>query len=400
MHDDQHPNNAPNARENDPDHPIEKSKGPIRSVGQPKYRQVYESLLSAIQSGIFAPGDRLPSEAELGKQYETSRITIAKAVNELSLQGLVTRRAGSGTHVSAPSSPTGYGFGLLIPDLGRTEIFEPICQGMMRSPLSKPHSLLWGHSMGEDSQQEQEAEQLCHQYIAQKVSGIFFAPLELTPAKDEVNARIVAALDRAGIPIVLLDSCYAPYPQRSRYDLVGIDNRQAGFIVTQHLLQHGATRVAFVAKPYSAATVVARIAGYREALTSHGISYSEDLVLRGDPDETAFIDHLLDVCRPDGIVCANDFTAARVMAGLAIRGVHVPRDIRIIGIDDVKYAALLPVPLTTQHQNCADIGAMAMMTMLERLQNPSLPTRNILLRTHTVIRKSCGHHASGHHKLS
>src|SRR6266705_1198783 len=65
----------------------------------PKYRQVYEDLLSAIKSGSFQPGHRLPSEAELGKYYNTSRITVAKAVNELQILGLVSRRAGSGTHV-------------------------------------------------------------------------------------------------------------------------------------------------------------------------------------------------------------------------------------------------------------------------------------------------------------
>jgi GntR family transcriptional regulator of arabinose operon len=47
----------------------------------------------------------------------------------------------------------------------------------------------------------------------------------------------------------------------------------------------------------------------------------------------------------------------------------VPQEMRIVGIDDVKYASLLPVPLTSQHQNCADIGAMAMATMLQRIEN-------------------------------
>jgi GntR family transcriptional regulator of arabinose operon len=367
-------------------------EGAAAPKATPKYRQVYEDLFSSIQAGVFQPGDRLPSEAELGERYQTSRITIAKAVNELQLQGLVSRRAGSGTHVLLPTATSGHLFGLLIPDLGRTEIFEPICHGMMQSPLSKPHSLLWGHSMGEASQQEKQAEHLCHQYISQKVSAVFFAPIEFTPTKDEVNTRIVAALDRAGIKVVLLDRCYARYPLRSKYDLVGIDNRRAGFTITQHLLDHGLKRLAFVAKPLSATTVEERIAGYREALLAYGISLHENLVRKGDPEDPSFIRRLLAECRPDGIVCANDFTAAKVMAGLSHQGIQVPEEIRIVGIDDVRYAALLPVPLTTQHQNCADIGAMAMITMLQRLQRPDLPTRDILLQTSTVIRKSCGSH--------
>jgi GntR family transcriptional regulator of arabinose operon len=360
----------------------------------PRYRQIHEELHAAIQDGSLRPGDRLPSEAELGKRYNASRITVAKAVNELQLQGLVTRQPGSGTHVLAPASSTGHVFGLLIPELGRSEIFEPICQGMMQSPLSKPHSLLWGHSMPGGAEQEQDAEQLCHQYVAQKVSGVFFAPLELTPAKDAVNKRIVAALDRARIGMVLLDRCYAPYPTRSKYDLVGIDNRRAGFLITQHLLVHGAKRIAFVAMPLSASTVAARIAGYREALLAHGIGLQKDMVCFGDPDDPDFIQKVLTEYGPDAIVGANDFTAARVMKELEKLGIRVPEDIRIVGIDDVKYARLLPVPLTTQHQNCADIGAVAMMTMLQRLENPDLPTRDVLLQTHTVVRRSCGAHLS------
>ena len=360
----------------------------------PKYRQVYEDLHSAIRTGALQPGERLPSETELGERYNSSRITVAKALDELQLQGLVSRRAGSGTHVLAPTISSGRVFGLLIPDLGRTEIFEPICHGMMQSPLSKPHSLLWGHSMGEAAQQEKEAEHLCHKYVAQKVSGVFFAPLEYTPDKDAVNRRIVTALDRAGIQVVLLDRCYAPYSMRSKYDLVGIDNRRAGFLITQHLLLHGVKRVAFIAKPLSASTVLARIAGYREALYAYGIPLQQNLVFRGDPDNPNFIQKVLKDCKPDAIVCANDFTAARVMAGLVSLGIRVPEQMRIVGIDDVKYSSLLPVPLTTQHQNCADIGAMAMVTMLQRVEKPELPTRDILLQTHTVVRKSCGTHRS------
>jgi GntR family transcriptional regulator, arabinose operon transcriptional repressor len=366
----------------------------------PKYRQVYQDLHSAIKTGTFQRGDRLPSETEIGKRYNTSRITVAKAINELQLQGLVSRHPGSGTHVLAPKFSSGHVFGLLIPDLGRTEIFEPICHGMMQSPLSKAHSLLWGYAMDESSQQEKEAEHLCHKYIAQKVSGVFFAPLEFTPEKDAVNRRIASALDRAGIQVVLLDRCYAPYSMQSKYDLVGIDNRRAGFLITQHLLLHGVKRVAFVARPLSASTVVARIAGYREALFAHRLHLQEDLVCRGDPEDAGFIQKMLKECRPDAIVCANDVTAIRVIAGLENLGIRVPEEIRIVGIDDVKYASQAPVPLTTQHQNCTDIGAMAMVTMLQRVENPNLPTRDILLQTNTVVRRSCGTHHSVAQKLT
>ena len=74
-------------------------------------------------------------------------------------------------------------FGLLIPDLGETEIFEPICQGMMASPLAREHALVWGSLNGAGASKDDHAWQLCHRYIDRRVSGVFFAPLELTPER-------------------------------------------------------------------------------------------------------------------------------------------------------------------------------------------------------------------------
>ncbi len=367
-----------------------------RRAVAPKYRVVFEELRDAIASGKYRVGDKLPSEADLGRRFSTSRITVAKAVRELQAQGLVSRRAGSGTHVlPSKAVATGRVFGLLIPDLGRTEIFEPICHGIMQSQQARSHSLLWGHAMGEATQQEEEAETLAEHYIANKVDGVFFAPLEFTPGMDRVSKRIVHRLEQAGVAIVLLDRCFAPQPQRSKYDLVGIDNRRAGALLTQHLLKMGAKRIAFVARPYSASTVDARLAGYREALFASGMPF-EDLARRGDPNDPEFLKSVLAECTPDAIVCANDLTAAKVMSGLLEHGLRVPEDVRVVGFDDVKYAGLLPVPLTTQHQNCTDIGAMALCTMLRRLDFPGMPTQDVLLQTYTVVRRSCGAHLHKH----
>ena len=78
------------------------------------------------------------------------------------------------------------------------------------------------------------------------------------------------------------------------------------------------------------------------------------------------------------------------MHTLLARGIRIPKDVRIVGIDDVNYAALLPVPLTTVHQPCRDIGETALRVMLERLDRPKMPARDILLDCTLVIRQSCG----------
>jgi len=355
-----------------------------------KYRQILERLQEDICSGHYKPGNRLPSEAELVRRFGASRMTVFRAMRELQSLGLVTRRVGSGTFVSANPTRGSHIFGLLIPELGQTEIFEAICKGMMEAQEAMHHSLLWGNSVSKEQDKEKAAEQLCDYYISQKVSGVFFAPVEFSTNRFQANHRIVAALDRARIPVVLLDRCLESYPQRSKYDLVGIDNRRAGYLATEHLIRAGAKRIALFARPNSAPTVDARIAGYREALLSQPGKPGRDLVKIGEASDAKFVRSILKKDRPDAFVCANDITAGDLMHTLISLGWRIPKDIRIVGIDDVKYARLLPVPLTTLHQPCRDLGRMALAVMLDRIANPDLPPRDVLLRCELIVRKSCG----------
>jgi GntR family transcriptional regulator, arabinose operon transcriptional repressor len=99
---------------------------------------------------------------------------------------------------------------------------------------------------------------------------------------------------------------------------------------------------------------------------------------------------VMETLRPEAIVCANDRIAGHVMHSLIRLNYRIPEDIRIVGIDDVEYANLLPVPLTTVHQPCREIGVAAMAAMLERVTNPDMPVRDILLDCKLVIRDSCG----------
>jgi DNA-binding LacI/PurR family transcriptional regulator len=361
---------------------------------QPKYQQIVESLRAAIAAGHYREGARLPSEAELTRRHGVSRMTAVKAMQQLRQEGLLTRRTGSGTYAAESTGNATPVFGLLIPDLGQTEIFEPICKGMTRAPGAQGHSLSWGHSLHTGASKEDEAEHLCQQYVEQKVSGVFFAPLEFGARRDQVNRRILKSLRTARIPVVLLDRCVLEYPARSDFDLVGLDNRRAGYVVADHLLNQGARRVAFLAEAGSAETVDDRIVGYREALFAHGQRPEKAAVIRGDAADVSLIAGVLEaaakVDRIDAFLCANDHTAAKLMRTLMSLELRVPEDIRIAGIDDVRYAGLLPVPLTTFHQPCLDIGAAAIAAMRERVGNPELPARSILLNGYLVVRESCG----------
>lgn len=158
----------------------------------------------------------------------------------------------------------------------------------------------------------------------------------------------------------------------------------------EHVLKLGARRVAFVGVQNAAATVDAREAGYREALHAFEVPFERAFAHRLDPEDAASVRALLESCRPEAIVCANDWTAARIMRTLLELGHVLPRDVRLVGIDDVDYASLLPVPLTTLRQPTAQIGTAALAAMLDRVARVDFPTRDILLQGTLVVRKSCG----------
>ena len=359
---------------------------------KPKYKLLFDSLKADILSGRFQPGQKMPSEAALVNRSGASRITVTRAIHELQNLGLVDRIAGSGTYVRQLSAedPRPHLFGLLIPDLGETEIFEPICHGIASSPEAGDHALLWGHADARTNKSDQ-AWRLCQQYIERKVSGVFFAPLEFESGAEKMNRRIVSVLNKSGVAVVLLDRRYAKTSEGKRSDLVGINNRQAGYIATEHLINIGCRRIGFMGYHGAPLTIAERMGGYEDALHAHGLrpaahaemhwqEHREDQVLKITGSRHAV----------EAFVCVNDRVAGQLMHTFLAKGLNIPDDIRIVGIDDVAYASLLPVPLTTVRQPAREIGEAALRAMLERLRMPHQPSREILLDGELVIRRSCG----------
>jgi GntR family transcriptional regulator of arabinose operon len=342
-----------------------------------KHRQIFETLSRDIRAGRYHPGQKFPSEAALMNRFHVSRITAGRAVRDLQERGMVERFAGSGTYVTN-SGAKNLTFGLIIPDLGTTEIFEPICQAIASSPAAAGHALLWPHAAATGASREQQALELCEQCIARKVSGVFCAPLEMTPRASEVNRQVAASLKRAAIPVVYLDRRPEDPAARVRFDLVSVDNQRAGYFAADHLIRCGARHIAFLAWHGQASSVAGRIAGYRQALSAHR------RVGR------VFYEIPANASRFDGYVCSNDRLAGHLMLALLAKGVRIPQDIRIVGIDDVTYAALLPVPLTTVRQPCAEIGETALQLLLDRIAHPRMPARDVLLDCELIVRKSCG----------
>ena len=347
-----------------------------------KHKPISDLLRVEIEAGKYASDRRLPSEEALCRRWEVSRPTVARALRGLQLEGLVERSVGSGTFVRAEIRPLQTMIGLLVDGLGKAEILDQICAEITRAAQQRSCSVLTGGLPA-----DRKPTELVRQWAAGGVRGVVFAPLENAANREACNLEIVKSFHQANIAVVLVDRDTTEFPHRSDSDLVEMDNFHAGYELGRHLIAMGSRQVVFLARPSYPSSTDQRLAGLTESLRRSDLAAPRFLV--GEPEDSELVQSLnLDSGACDACVCSNDMTAARLLQTAQGLGFQVPRDFRLAGFDDVGFASLLSVPLTTIRQPCRAIGMACVDTLLGRLAHPDLPARAILLRGELVVRES------------
>jgi LacI family transcriptional regulator len=364
-----------------------------------KHRTISRQLATEIIAGKYRQTGRLPSEAQFVKRFGVSRPTVGRALKDLQEQGLIDRRRGSGTYIRPEKDRTSDAhsaipqLGMIVPSLRHTEIFESICGELASLARVNDFGLWWGIStspVSESKMTVEEAEALCARFVERGVAGVFFVPFEHQTDREAANRRITEHLRQAGIPVVLLDRDIGAFPNRSAYDLVGVDNFAGGYLLAEHLIKLGARRLGYAMRPLTASTVDARIAGARIAMLAYGLNTPHPFVHAGDPTDIKFVRSFAQSHQLDAILCTSDHLAAQILQNLTRLGIRVPQDLRLVGFDDVRFASLLTIPLTTMEQPCRDMAITAFNALCERIKNPTLPPRTLMLTPRIVVRETCG----------
>lgn len=358
------------------------------------YREICDYVRSLVENGEYGNDGRLPTEDQLRRRFNTSRSTVAKAMKELECFGVIRRKAGAGSFAVKTSASKCTFAALLIAGLGDIEFFSPIGAQIAMACQKHNISLIWGNAgPATEITTRSEVDVLCRRLLDQQVSGVFFAPDQLSSARvkpeDNPDVYLAQKLTASKIAVVLIDRDLTIYPARSEYDFVGIDNVNAAFQQTLHLYQQGCRRIVHVTRPGTLTTKEARIAGYRTALHQLGLSGKTERIYSGNATDHDFVQKTLET-EPDGVVCFNDPVASRYLQSLLTLEVEVPEKVKIIGLDDLEYSKFLPVPLTTMRQPRHEIGQLAVETLVRRLNNPDLPPSQNLLTTSLILRESTG----------
>lgn len=196
-------------------------------------------------------------------------------------------------------------------------------------------------------------------------------------------------LRRLGVPLVVIDPAGSPALD---VPTVGATNWAGGMAATEHLLRLGHRRIGFVAGPPRLLCSRARLDGYRAALDRAGIAVDASLIVPGDfYQESGFTgcNALLDLAEPPtALFAASDQMAMGAVEALRRRGLRVPEDMSVVGFDDLPEVRWSAPPLTTVRQPLAEMGKLAVRTVLKLTRGEELDSPRVELATELVVRSS------------
>ena len=197
-----------------------------------------------------------------------------------------------------------------------------------------------------------DADRLLAPLLEERVDGAFLF-LSGTPA---VRRRTIRRLDELGFSGVVFEQA----PAGLRVVSVTAENRAGSRRLTEHLLEQGHRRIAFISTRTPWPMVEERLRGYRDALAAADAVVSKLEVTDGvwDPaDGSRMAGRLLDLGdRPTAIMCGNDLLALGALQAARSRGMAVPDDVAVTGFNDFEFARFADPPLTTVHVPGYDLG--------------------------------------------
>jgi LacI family transcriptional regulator len=241
-------------------------------------------------------------------------------------------------------------------------------------------SLLMLCNSGQDPAREIRHLDLLEQ---QRVQGVL-----ITPVDDLQNSRIDQLVER-GTPVVLVDRG----ARQSNRCSVAVDDVLGGRLAGLHLAERGHRRVAFVGGPWTIRQVAERHDGVAQALAESDVNltvFKTDATSVADGRGAAgLIAEVPESRRPTAVFCANDLIALGVLQEMTRRGIRVPRDIAIVGYDDIDFAASAAIPLTSVRQPREQLGRTAAELLLDEVASGERHRhRHVVFDPELVIRAS------------
>ena len=271
--------------------------------------------------------------------------------------------------------------GLVLSDI-TDPYFHEIAKGVEAVLSEAGYALILADT---DHSAEKELRSL-QTFHRQQVAGVILAGSGMEEEPHHLR------VDQGDVAVVTLGR------HRSGLPFVAVDNTEAAFKATTHLIQSGRSRIGFVAGPRGLLAAEERRQGYVKALEDHGLVVDPRWVVRGDFTPAGgyrAIKELLDVTeldspgqRPDAVFAANDQMAIGVLKGLKERRIAVPHEMAVVGIGGIPTGEFVDPPLTTVALPMKGMGEAAARMLLDRIEDVGQTTQEIWMETRLLVRSS------------
>ncbi|MBQ5310446.1 MAG: GntR family transcriptional regulator [Oscillospiraceae bacterium] len=352
-----------------------------------KYSSIVEWARKYIASHGLKPHDRFFTEKELCDMHGVSRQTVRQALMQLESEGMICRTRGSGTFVgehrmTAPQGGAAKNVGVITTYFS-DYIFPHIVTGI--EGVLNMSGITMQISITRD--QVAEERKALMNMISQGVSGIIAEPSK--SALPNPNMDLYTELRSLNIPVVFINAKYT----WSDSPCVAMDDEAAGRIVTDYLFECGHRNI-FGIFPHDDMQGHKRYSGFMRSISAHGGTGAEQKVLWYPAcDKNVFLDYSEQrlselICSSTGVVCYNDDIAVKLMVICRERGIRVPEDISIVGIDDARIASVCGTPLTTVTHPQKKLGETAAKQLLSMMNNGIRSGDDILFMPELVERES------------
>ena len=238
------------------------------------------------------------------------------------------------------------------------------------------------------SENDHECEKkFTHLFSTKDIKGAIIAPLVEGAAEIEHLFK----LKMINYPFVLLEDV-----KGIQANVVAIDNIKAIKKAVKYLIESGHTKIVHFAGPPQSSHTHERIEGFRDAFSESPLIFNKEMIVSiGSRHEESYgntLKYFKNRNRedyPTAIVCFNDQQALAAMTALKELNIKVPNDISIIGNDDIYYAKIYPVPLTTIKAPQNEIGRKAAEILIRNIESPTLlPPERFVLETDFIVRES------------